>query len=56
MAFQKKEENKESLARITAGSVNNMLKKNRETIIKTLPRGFNFDRMCRTVINATVTP
>ena len=55
MAFQKKEENKESLARITAGSVNNMLRKNRETILKTLPRGFNFDRMCRTVINAIST-
>lgn len=44
-----------ALARKTAGIVSGYLVKNRAIIIKTLPRGFNYDRMCRTVINAIST-
>jgi len=44
-----------ALARQTAGIVSGYLAKNRAVIIKTLPRGFNYDRMCRTVINAIST-
>ena len=39
----------------TASIVNEQLKKNRAVIMATLPRGFNYDRMCRTVINAVST-
>ena len=44
-----------ALAKQTATTVNGYLVKNRDAIIKTLPEGFNFDRMCRTVINAIST-
>lgn len=43
------------LAVQVATSVNAQLKKNRDVIMKTLPNGFNYDRMCRTVINAIST-
>lgn len=38
-----------------ASHIQGMLKKNSAALIKTLPRGFNYDRMCRTVINAIST-
>lgn len=38
-----------------AKTVSDQLTKNREAIIRSLPRGFNFDRMCRTAINAIQT-
>lgn len=43
------------LAVQVATSVNAQLKKNRDVIMATLPKGFNYDRMCRTVINAIST-
>lgn len=43
------------LATITASKVNSMLKTNRKAIMDTLPQGFNYDRMCRSVINAVST-
>jgi len=47
-------ENK-SLVNTTAGQIQAMLKKNQEALIRTLPRGFNYDRMCRSVVNAIST-
>lgn len=44
-----------ALAKKTAGIVSAYLKKNREVIMKSLPEGFNFDRMCRVVVNAIYT-
>ena len=44
-----------ALATKTAGIVSGYLAKNRSVIIDTLPKGFNFDRMCRSVINAIST-
>lgn len=44
-----------ALSVATARRVNDMLEKNRGAIMATLPRGFNYDRMCRTVINAIST-
>lgn len=49
------EEDNSALAVTTARRVNEMLDKNRGAIMATLPRGFNYDRMCRTVINAIST-
>ena len=43
------------LTKKTASIVNEQLKKNRAVIMATLPRGLNYDRMCRTVINAVST-
>lgn len=43
------------LAKQTATKVNEMLTKNKAAIMATLPKGFNFDRMCRTLINAVST-
>lgn len=43
------------LAKQTATQVNGLLTKNKAAIMKTLPLGFNFDRMCRTLINAIST-
>lgn len=46
-----------SLTKSTAVMVSDLLDKNRSKIIKSLPNGFNYDRMCRTVVNAvSVTP
>lgn len=39
----------------TALAVKQQLDKNKEVLIRTLPKGFNFDRMCRTAINAIST-
>ena len=39
----------------TAEIVKGNLDKNREAIMKSLPRGFNYDRMCRSAINAIST-
>lgn len=39
----------------TAELVKHNLDKNRDAIIRSLPKGFNFDRMCRAVINAIST-
>lgn len=44
-----------ALAKQTATQVNSMLTKNKTAIMATLPKGFNFDRMCRTLINAIST-
>lgn len=44
-----------SLATRTAGIVLGYLIKNRDVIIGTLPEGFNYDRMCRSVVNAIST-
>lgn len=44
-----------ALAKQTATAVNGMLTKNRDAIMATLPKGFNFDRMCRSLINAVST-
>lgn len=44
-----------ALAKQTATQVNGMLAKNKNAIMATLPKGFNFDRMCRTLINAIST-
>ena len=44
-----------ALARQTANLVNGMIEKNKLAIMKSLPKGFNFDRMCRTLINAIST-
>lgn len=44
-----------ALAKQTAIQVNSMLVKNKTAIMATLPKGFNFDRMCRTLINAVST-
>lgn len=44
-----------ALAKQTATTVNSMLLKNKAAIMATLPKGFNFDRMCRTLINAVST-
>lgn len=44
-----------SLAVATASKVNSMLKSNKAAIMATLPHGFNYDRMCRSVINAVST-
>lgn len=35
-----------------AKTISGQLEKNRDAIVRSLPRGFNFDRMCRTAINA----
>ena len=57
MAYEMRNRNEDTgaLAKQTATVVNTYLTKNRDAIIKTLPDGFNFDRMCRTVINAIST-
>lgn len=44
-----------ALAKQTATQVNGMLTKNKAAIMATLPHGFNFDRMCRSLINAIST-
>jgi len=45
-----------ALCQTTAKSVNNMIAKNKEAIIQSLPRGFDsFDRMQRNIINAIST-
>lgn len=44
-----------AIAKQTATQVNSMIEKNKTAIMKTLPKGFNFDRMCRTLINAIST-
>lgn len=44
-----------ALAKQTATQVNGMLTKNRAAIMATLPHGFNYDRMCRSLINAIST-
>ena len=44
-----------NLAVATASKVNSMLKTNKAAIMATLPVGFNYDRMCRSVINAVST-
>lgn len=44
-----------ALARKTAGIVSAYLAKNKSALLRSLPHGFNFDRMCRTVINAIST-
>lgn len=44
-----------ALAKQTATQVNGMLTKNKSAIMATLPKGFNFDRMCRSLINAIST-
>ena len=41
--------------RTTAQIVRGKLEENRSAIMASLPRGFNFDRMCRTAINAIST-
>lgn len=58
MAYEVSKRNTEdvgTLAKKTAGIVSAYLVKNKEVILKTLPHGFNYDRMCRTVINAICT-
>lgn len=44
-----------ALAKQTAIQVNGMLVKNKAAIMATLPKGFNLDRMCRSLINAIST-
>lgn len=44
-----------AIAKQTATQVNTMLAKNKTAIMATLPKGFNYDRMCRTLINAIST-
>lgn len=53
--MKRNEGNSSELAKRTASTVSAYLVKNRATILATLPHGFNFDRMCRTVINAIST-
>jgi recombination protein RecT len=60
MAYKNNEMTKQKtdpavLAKQTATQVNGLLLKNKGAIMKTLPAGFNFDRMCRTLINAIST-
>lgn len=43
---------KSELQKSTARSVAKLLNKNREAILRTLPAGFNYDRLCRVVVNA----
>ena len=58
MAYQVKRTNPDEISILqkkTAVAINEQLKKNRAAIMATLPQGFNYDRMCRTVINAVST-
>lgn len=58
MAYPVKKEDAQAITELqkkTAVIVNEQLKKNRNAIMDTLPKGFNYDRMCRTVINACST-
>lgn len=58
MAYQVKRTNPDEISILqkkTAVAINEQLKKNRAAIMATLPHGFNYDRMCRTVINAVST-
>jgi recombination protein RecT len=43
------------LTKETALAVSNQIKKNKEVLMRSCPKGFNFDRMTRTVINAIST-
>lgn len=51
----KRNEDVGALAKKTAGIVSAYLTKNKSALLRSLPHGFNFDRMCRTVINAIST-
>ena len=44
-----------NLTTVTAGKVKDLLEKNRGALMKSLPQGFNYERMCRVVINAIST-
>lgn len=57
MGYDVKRNNEDvgALAKKTAGIVSAYLTKNKPALLRSLPHGFNFDRMCRTVINAIST-